>query len=79
MLIEAGHIGQNIMVAAADHGLATAPTALVADRQVEQILGLDHILSSVAYVVAIGASGNAPDWGSFEKHPAKGRGARRKA
>ncbi|MEJ7733158.1 MAG: SagB/ThcOx family dehydrogenase [Polyangiaceae bacterium] len=78
VLIEAGHIGQNIMVAAAHHGLATAPTALVADRQVEQILGLDHILSSVVYVVAVGAAGNAPDWGRYEKHPAKGGAARRR-
>jgi len=70
VLIEAGHIGQNIMIAAAAQGLSTSPTALLADSTIEQILGLDHIMESVVYVIGLGHTRkNGLDWGTFEKHP----------
>jgi SagB-type dehydrogenase family enzyme len=54
VLIEAGHIVQNIALAATEHGLASAPTCAVSDCLIEQLLGLDPIRTSPVYTVSIG-------------------------
>jgi SagB-type dehydrogenase family enzyme len=70
VLIEAGHIGQNIMLAATGHGLACSPTGLCADRAVEDLLGVDHVMQGIPYVIGIGHTRQTGmDWGTFEPHP----------
>jgi SagB-type dehydrogenase family enzyme len=70
VLIEAGHIGQNIMLAATAHGLSCSPTGLCADRTVEELLGLDHVMHGIPYVIGIGHTRKTGmDWGTFEPHP----------
>jgi len=70
VLIEAGHIAQNIMLAATDRGLSCSPTGLCADRTVEDLLGLDHVMQGIPYVIGIGHTRKTGvDWGTFEPHP----------
>jgi SagB-type dehydrogenase family enzyme len=54
VLIEAGHIGQNLMIAATHHGLTAGPTALLRDCLLEGVLGLDRIMQSVVYALVLG-------------------------
>jgi len=51
---EAGHIGQNVMLAATARGLTAAPTVAVCDAVVERLLGLDRITQAVLYALVIG-------------------------
>lgn len=70
VLIEAGHIAQNIMLAATEHGLSCSPTGLCADRTLEDLLGLDHVMQGIPYVIGIGHTRKTGvDWGTFEPHP----------
>jgi SagB-type dehydrogenase family enzyme len=70
VMIEAGHIGQNIMLAATSHGLSCSPTGLCADRTIEDLLGLDHVMQGIPYVIGIGHTRKTGmDWGTFERHP----------
>jgi SagB-type dehydrogenase family enzyme len=70
VMIEAGHIGQNMMLAATAHGLSCSPTGLCADRTVEDLLGLDHVMHGIPYVIGIGHTRKTGmDWGTFEPHP----------
>ncbi len=55
VLIEAGHIGQNVMIAATHHGLCAGPTAFVRDAMLEEILQLDRVMQSVVYALIVGA------------------------
>jgi SagB-type dehydrogenase family enzyme len=41
LLIEAGHIAQNMCLAASDHHLTTTPTAAICDTHAHELLGLD--------------------------------------
>jgi SagB-type dehydrogenase family enzyme len=52
--IEAGHIAQNILLAATRLGLAGNPTALLSVADLEAMLGLDAITQSATYAVALG-------------------------
>ena len=52
--IEAGHIGQNIMIAATARGLTAGPTAAFHDAAVERLLGLDRITQAATYALVIG-------------------------
>jgi SagB-type dehydrogenase family enzyme len=54
VLIEAGHIGQNVMIAATYHGLTAGPTALLRDSLIEGLLGLDRVMQSVVYALVLG-------------------------
>lgn len=54
VLVEAGHIAQNIVLAATERGLASVPTCAIADAAVEAMLGTDGLLQSVTYAVAVG-------------------------
>jgi SagB-type dehydrogenase family enzyme len=53
-LIEAGHIGQNICLAAAQHGLVAVPTCAISDTLVEGLLESRKITQSVAYALVLG-------------------------
>ena len=62
VLIEAGHIGQNVALAAADQGLSATPTGAINDTAAQRLLGLDWIRQSLVYAVFVGKA--AP--GAFE-------------
>jgi SagB-type dehydrogenase family enzyme len=54
-LLEAGHVGQNLLLAAAALGLAAVPLGGFYDRRADQFLGLDGVNESTLYMVAVGA------------------------
>lgn len=55
VLIEAGHIGQNVMLAATRYGLSACPTAALHHAAIERCLNLgDTILSTPIYALTLG-------------------------
>jgi SagB-type dehydrogenase family enzyme len=73
VLLEAGHIAQNVLVTAAAHELAATPTCAVSDRLLEETCGLDPITQAVVHVVALGARGDVTspaDFPACEENPA---------
>ncbi len=56
VLIEAGHIVQNVSLVASAHGLTTTPTCAIQDELVEAVFDLDPITQAVVYAVAIGVA-----------------------
>lgn len=54
VLIEAGHIGQNILLTATDHGLSCCPTAALSDSYIDQYIARDFLLQAPTYTVSIG-------------------------
>jgi SagB-type dehydrogenase family enzyme len=60
VLLEAGHIAQNLLLAATAHGLAAAPTCALSDRAVETLLGLDRVREAAVHAVALGVRGGPP-------------------
>jgi SagB-type dehydrogenase family enzyme len=57
VLLEAGHIAQNILLVASARNLAAAPTCALADSAIERALGLDPALQSAVYAIALGVPG----------------------
>jgi SagB-type dehydrogenase family enzyme len=53
-LIEAGHVGQNIALAAAALGLATVPIGGFFDRRVDALLGVDGVHEAALYLFPLG-------------------------
>ena len=53
-LLEAGHVGQNLLLAAAALRLAAVPVGGVYDARVEQLLGVDGVDESLVYVLSVG-------------------------
>jgi SagB-type dehydrogenase family enzyme len=53
VLIEAGHIGQNIMLAATDHGLTACPTAALSHAVVKSELGISSITQAPIYALSL--------------------------
>jgi SagB-type dehydrogenase family enzyme len=53
-LLEAGHVGQNALLAAWSLGLAAVPVGGVYDGRVEELLGVDGVDESLVYVVSVG-------------------------
>ena len=53
-LLEAGHLGQNLMLAASALGLAVVPVGGVYDRRVEDLLGVDGVNESLVYAFSLG-------------------------
>ncbi len=53
VLIEAGHIGQNIMLAATDHGLSACPTAAISHSKVKALLGISNLLHAPIYALSL--------------------------
>lgn len=56
MLIEAGHIAQNIMLAATDEGFVASPTAALAHDDISNLLGNSDPLVSPIYALVLGYS-----------------------
>jgi SagB-type dehydrogenase family enzyme len=54
VLLEAGHIAQNVLVVASARGLAAAPTCALSDTKIEAALGLDPALQAAVYAIALG-------------------------
>ena len=54
VLIEAGHIAQNILLAATSHGLVGCPTAALSHSAIETVLGIEDPTISPIYAVTIG-------------------------
>jgi SagB-type dehydrogenase family enzyme len=54
VLIEAGHIAQNILLAATDENLAGVPTCALGDKFIEDALGLDRIEQAAIHAIALG-------------------------
>jgi nitroreductase len=55
VLIEAGHIGQNMMLAATSHGLSACPTAALCHSAIKRLLGLDRFTDAPIYALTIAA------------------------
>ena len=53
-LLEAGHVGQNVLLAAAALGAAAVPVGGIYDRRVEQLLEVDGVDESLVYAVSVG-------------------------
>jgi SagB-type dehydrogenase family enzyme len=62
VLIEAGHIGQNIALAATALGLAAATTCAICDSVAEAALRLTSITQSVIYAVVLGDPDPSSKW-----------------
>jgi SagB-type dehydrogenase family enzyme len=54
MLIEAGHIGQNIALSATAQGLTACPTAALSHGRIRACLGLDGVMEAPVYALALG-------------------------
>jgi SagB-type dehydrogenase family enzyme len=59
-LLEAGHVAQNLGLAAGALGLAYLNVGGYFDRHVDEFLGLDGLTHSTIYMAAIGAHPSAP-------------------
>ena len=55
IFIEAGHIGQNIMLLATHHGLTACPTAAFCHSELHKCLGLTKLTHSAVYALALAA------------------------
>jgi len=53
-LLEAGHLGQNLVLLASALGLGAVPLGGLYDRAVDECLGIDGVNESVVYAVAVG-------------------------
>jgi len=53
-LLEAGHVAQNVTLAAASLGLAAVPLGAFYDRRTDAFLGLDGVNESTLYTIALG-------------------------
>ena len=58
-LLEAGHVGQNVLLAATALGLGAVPLGGFYDRPTDEFLGLDGVNESTLYTLAVGKSGDA--------------------
>ncbi len=56
-LLEAGHVGQNLLLAATGLELASVPLGGFYDRRVDEFLGLDGVDESAVYMLAVGRPG----------------------
>lgn len=60
-LLEAGHVAQNLNLAAAALGLGTVNLGGFFDRELDDVLRLDGVTASTVYAVAIGVPGADSD------------------
>lgn len=54
VLVEAGHIAQNIMLILSKHGLVVNPAGAIAHSLIERAIGEDELTHSVVYALAVG-------------------------
>ena len=55
-LLEAGHVGQNVLLAATALGFAAVPLGGFYDRRTDEFLGLDGVNESTLYTIAVGVA-----------------------
>ena len=55
VLLEAGHVAQNVLLAAAALGLAAVPLGGFYDRRVDELLGVNGVDESALYLLCVGA------------------------
>jgi SagB-type dehydrogenase family enzyme len=60
LLLEAGHIAQNVLLAATAHDLAATPTCAISDHAVEEFLGLDRVTQAAVHAIALGPRAAQP-------------------
>ena len=60
VLIEAGHIGQNVMLAATHHGLSACPTAALSQGRIRELLDLKRITDAPVYAMTLSVPGSEP-------------------
>lgn len=53
VLIEAGHIGQNVMLAATQHGLTACPTAALSHSVIRECLSLKNLTDAPVYALTL--------------------------
>jgi SagB-type dehydrogenase family enzyme len=61
VMIEAGHIAQNIMLTCTDNDLTACPTAALCHSQISELLGLKNLTQTPIYALAIGNPKPYPD------------------
>lgn len=61
VLIEAGHIVQNMMLVCANNDLTACPTAALSHRQVSTLLGLRDLTQTPVYALLVGKPGENSD------------------
>jgi SagB-type dehydrogenase family enzyme len=61
VLIEAGHIAQNMMLACANNYLTACPTAALRHSEISEMLGLSDITESPIYALLVGKPGENTD------------------
>jgi SagB-type dehydrogenase family enzyme len=61
VLIEAGHIAQNIMLTCTSSGLTACPTAALSHNEISNLFDLDGISQTPIYALAIGRPQQYPD------------------
>jgi len=72
VLIEAGHIAQNMFLAATANGLVATPTCASNDNVIETMLDIDPVMQSAIYAVAVGTRSETAtiadfvDWSAVE-------------
>ena len=60
VVLEAGHIAQNIILAATAHGLTATPTCAVSDREAEKLTRATALTRTTMYAVALGHRSRIP-------------------
>lgn len=60
VMIEAGHIGQNIMLAATQHGLTACPTAALSHSLIRDCLGMHRLNDAPIYALTLCVPGIEP-------------------
>lgn len=66
VLLEAGHIGQNIYLAATSLGLGTCAIGAFFDQEINRLLGIDGAEEAVLYLLAVGTIQSAGAQSSSE-------------
>jgi SagB-type dehydrogenase family enzyme len=61
VLIEAGHLAENAVLAAGSTGLASASIGGFADREVDRYLGIDGLSESTVYALLLGRPGSTAE------------------
>ena len=61
VLIEAGHIAQNMMLACTNNELTACPTAALNHSEISEVLGLTAITQTPVYALLVGKPGENHD------------------
>lgn len=65
VLVEAGHIAQNMMLILSKHGLVVNPAGAIAHSLIERAIGEDELTHSVVYALAVGYPDTTDDYVSW--------------